>query len=84
MGMIRYLAFILLLLLPACGSDLLSCENYEPGNSCTMHVDPVCAKLDTEYGYEWRSYSNACVACTQDTEGETVLGYKKGNCADQR
>ena len=55
--------------------DLITCHEPRP-EVCTMHFDPVCG-LQGEAGQDnWKSYSNACVACTYPL----VVGYKKGPC----
>jgi hypothetical protein len=52
---------------------------------CTRDYRPVCAQADTGVrcvkapcpeAREWKTFGNACTACSD----ETVMGYKEGEC----
>lgn len=59
---------------------LFNCTGYSAGGMCTMEYNPVCAKVpQTDGTFAWKTYGNACSACTTATE--KVLGYKLGECA---
>jgi hypothetical protein len=59
------------------------CEDPRP-ELCTMDYRPVCALRDTGVSCittpcqstEWKTYSNACSACSDPD----VMGYKHGEC----
>jgi hypothetical protein len=59
------------------------CEDPRP-ELCTMDYRPVCALRDTGIrcittpcqSTEWKTYSNACSACSDPD----VMGYKNGEC----
>jgi len=61
------------------------CQNPRP-EVCTEEYRPVCALHDTGVrcittpcaSTEWKTYGNACTACS-DTD---VIGYKQGECRD--
>ena len=55
--------------------DLITCPEPRP-EVCTMHFDPVCGLQREARQDKWKSYSNACVACTYPS----VVGYRKGPC----
>lgn len=43
---------------------------------CTMHYAPVCATQDPGLKSDWKTYSNACMACADPA----VRAYRKGTC----
>jgi len=43
---------------------------------CTMDYTPVCGLRNVAGKEEWKTYSNACSACSDPT----VTGYKKDAC----
>ncbi len=59
------------------------CENPRP-EVCTQDYVPVCGLVDTGIPCvtmpcptdEWKTYSNACTACSIPT----VVGYRAGEC----
>ncbi len=59
------------------------CEDPRP-ELCTMDYRPVCALRDTGLRCittpcpttEWKTYSNACSACSEPD----IIGYKHGEC----
>ncbi len=62
------------------GSEhLLGCDGFERGGVCTQQYDPVCARIEKEGSVEWRTFPNACVACTSEADGN-VTGYVPGEC----
>ncbi len=62
------------------------CEDPRP-ELCTMDYQPVCALRDTGVrcvttpclSAEWKTYSNACSACSDPD----VMGHKQGECPDE-
>jgi len=56
---------------PAAEKELTPCLDPRP-EMCTMDYVPVCGKR----GDEWKTYSNACSACS-DAE---VSGFRPGAC----
>ena len=66
-------------------NGLQICGAYQAGGAtvaCTMEYNPVCAKVQTGNTTEWKTFGNACTACTSGiaTEQVAVLGYKQGEC----
>jgi len=56
--------------------DLTECKEPRP-EVCTMDYTPVCG-LQRDNGVEqWKTYSNACSACSDST----VIAYVKDACA---
>jgi len=48
---------------------------------CTMDYTPVCGRQQLDGVEQWKTYSNACTACSDDT----VAGYRKDACdADEK
>lgn len=77
--------FIALLLLTAItfgcaatktNSDITLCTEPRP-EICTMDYTPVCGLRNVDGKEEWKTYSNACSACSD----ATVTGYKKDACS---
>ncbi len=57
------------------------CTEFSMADMCTMQYDPVCAKIKkTDLVIEWKTFSNACVACTLDDSDKEVIGYEMGEC----
>lgn len=65
-------------------AEITTCDNPRP-QLCTQDYNPVCAMVDTGVrcvrapcpeASEWKTYSNACMACSD----ETAIGYKVGEC----
>ncbi len=62
------------------------CADEDRNVACTKEYDPVCAEVDTGIrcvttpcpSTEWKTYSNACVACSNPT----TLGWKEGACEE--
>ena len=54
------------------------CPPYNPEQTmCTAQYDPVCVKVKTNSGFNYRTAGNSCSAC-----GTTAaLGYVKGQCS---
>ena len=76
--------FIALLLLSAvtfgCSAtkadkNIIMCTEPRP-EVCTMDYTPVCGLRNVAGKEEWKTYSNACSACSDPT----VTGYKKDAC----
>ena len=76
--------FIALLLLSAvtfeCAAtkadeDITICTEPRP-EVCTMDYTPVCGLRNVAGKEEWKTYSNACSACSNPA----VTGYKKYAC----
>ncbi|MGB5275568.1 MAG: hypothetical protein WBO73_14365 [Gammaproteobacteria bacterium] len=55
--------------------DLIPCTEPRP-EVCTMDYNPVCATRQLSGIERWKTYSNACTACSD----VTVIGYRKGAC----
>ncbi|MGM8885659.1 hypothetical protein ACS8FD_06925 [Psychrobacter sp. 1U2] len=54
------------------------CPPYNPEQTmCTMQYDPVCVKIKTNSGVNYRTAGNACSACGTTT----AIGYIKGQCS---
>jgi hypothetical protein len=57
--------------------DMAQCTEPRP-EVCTMDYTPVCA-LRTESGTEqWKTYANACTACSD----AAVTGYRENACPE--
>lgn len=62
-----------------------ACEEPRP-EACTKEYRPVCGMRDTGIrcvttpcdSTEWRTYGNACMACSD----KEVYGYKAGQCPE--
>ena len=57
-------------------SDIIICTEPRP-QVCTMDYTPVCGLRNVAGEEEWKTYSNACSACSDPT----VTGYKKDACS---
>jgi len=55
--------------------DLTVCTEPRP-EICTMDYTPVCGLQRVSGTEQWKTYSNACSACTDST----VVGYRKDAC----
>jgi hypothetical protein len=63
---------------------LAACVPEQRDRICTLEYDPVCAALDTGVrcvtvpcpSSEWKTYSNACSACSD----ARVTGHQPGAC----
>jgi hypothetical protein len=55
--------------------DISMCTDPRP-EVCTMDYTPVCGLRNVAGKEEWKTYSNACSACSNPT----VTGYKKDAC----
>jgi len=64
--------------------QLKPCDAYIGSQVCTMVYRPVCARVETgtnaPYTVEWRTFGNACTACTSSTRTSVVAGYMEGEC----
>jgi len=59
---------------------LTECTEPRP-EICTMDYTPVCGLQRVSGSEQWKTYSNACTACSDST----VIGYKKDACeADEK
>jgi hypothetical protein len=56
--------------------DMTECTEPRP-EICTMDYTPVCGLQRVSGTEQWKTYSNACSACSDFT----VIGYKKDACA---
>ena len=56
-------------------SDLTACTDPRP-EVCTMDYTPVCALREVSGAEQWKTYSNACTACSD----ATVVGYRTDAC----
>ncbi|UCB55409.1 MAG: hypothetical protein JSW45_02455, partial [Thiotrichales bacterium] len=56
-------------------NDLTICTEPRP-QVCTMDYTPVCGLRNSSAEDEWKTYSNACGACSD----ATVVGYRPGAC----
>lgn len=67
------------------GQNPINCYEFEGASSCPQDLDPVCAKIESGTGEpidsEWKTFDNACMACTSRSRLEVVVGYKRGNCS---
>jgi len=60
--------------------DLTRCTEPRP-EVCTMDYTPVCGLQRISGKEQWKTYSNACSACSDST----VVGYNKDACkADEK
>ncbi len=62
---------------------LIACDAYKNADFCIEVYEPVCAKLESleaPYKVEWRTFSNACKACTFSFKTMRVVGYIEGEC----
>jgi len=55
--------------------DVIFCKDPRP-EICTMDYTPVCGLQLVSGTEQWKTYSNACTACSDST----VVGYKKDAC----
>lgn len=55
--------------------DITICTEPRP-EVCTMDYTPVCGLQNVSGKEEWKTYSNACGACSDST----VTGYRKDTC----
>ena len=55
--------------------ELTECTEPRP-EVCTMDYTPVCGLQRTAGEEQWKTYSNACTACSDSS----VTGYIKGAC----
>lgn len=56
----------------------IKCPPYNPEQTmCTAQYDPVCVKVKTRSGTNYRTAGNACSACGT----MAALGYVKGECS---
>ena len=55
--------------------DLTVCTDPRP-EICTMDYTPVCGLQRVSGAEQWKTYSNACSACSD----ATVVGYNKDAC----
>jgi hypothetical protein len=76
------LVTILFLSAAACGcsatqmkDDLTECTEPRP-EVCTMDYTPVCGLQRVSGSEQWKTFSNACSACSDST----VVGYNKDAC----
>ncbi len=58
-------------------AELTICTGSRP-QICAQVYAPVCATVDPELKSEWKSHSNACMACAD----RKVRAYRAGSCAD--
>jgi hypothetical protein len=56
---------------PVPDQNLTVCTDRSP--VCTQNYNPVCGQNNNN---EWKTYSNACTACSN----KNVVGYKPGEC----
>ena len=56
--------------------DLILCSDPRP-EVCTMDYTPVCALRAAAATEQWKTYANACTACSD----EAVKGYRENACA---
>lgn len=60
--------------------DLTRCTEPRP-EICTMDYTPVCGLQRVSGTEQWKTYSNACTACSDSS----VTGYRKDACeADEK
>jgi hypothetical protein len=57
------------------------CGRYAGAGACTMEYNPVCAKVNASGAVKWQTYGNGCSACASNASGETVMGYRPGECS---
>jgi hypothetical protein len=55
--------------------ELTQCTEPRP-EICTMDYTPVCGLQQLDGVEQWKTYSNACAACSD----ATVAGYRKDAC----
>ena len=55
--------------------EIIICTEPRP-EVCTMDYTPVCGLRNVAGEEEWKTYSNACSACSDPI----VSGYRKGTC----
>lgn len=55
--------------------DMSECTEPRP-EICTMDYTPVCGLQRVSGMEQWKTYSNACTACSDST----VIAYKKDAC----
>jgi hypothetical protein len=58
------------------------CVGYEGLDVCTLHYDPVCAKVQSGGNVVWQTFSNECMACVSSSNANRVLGFVEGECDD--
>jgi len=67
-------------------SGLVYCsESFGGADVCTARYEPVCARLKSTEPLlrsEWKTYSNACTACTAEEPGYTIAVYLPGTCKE--
>ncbi|MDD5112317.1 MAG: DUF333 domain-containing protein [Candidatus Altiarchaeota archaeon] len=66
-----------------CSGDpeaLRDCSRYAGAGACTMEYAPVCGKVRANGVFKEETFGNACTACTRNTPGEAVVGYRQGEC----
>ncbi|MDX1594104.1 MAG: hypothetical protein R3298_07640 [Gammaproteobacteria bacterium] len=59
------------------GPPLVTCTEPRP-QMCTMHYDPVCARVGEGDGAGWRTYPNGCSACSDPG----VTAYRPGGACE--
>jgi len=62
------------------GDELIDCAPFEGVDACTSDYVPVCGKIESTIGAEWRTFGNACTACTTALTMGEVVGYTQGPC----
>jgi hypothetical protein len=66
---------------------LFPCDEFKGAIACTQQYDPVCAKVlkgtHAPYQTEWKTFSNACMACISSARTEVVVGYRPGVCSQE-
>ncbi|MBW2997322.1 DUF333 domain-containing protein [Candidatus Woesearchaeota archaeon] len=63
------------------GMNLTECgERFWGKTVCPPQYSPVCAKVESDAGVTWETFSNDCTACKASTETEVVVGYVLGRC----
>jgi putative hemolysin len=60
---------------------LEGCEEYADAEICTTEYNPVCARIISGETAQWKTYSNACNACTAQ---ENIIGYLSGACEEKQ
>lgn len=77
------LSCLAMMLIACCGCaqtgaqpELVRCTEPRP-EICTMDYTPVCALVNGSGTAQWKTYANACTACSDSA----VTGYRENACA---
>lgn len=60
---------------------LEDCQEYADAEVCITEYHPVCARVISGETAKWKTYSNACNACSAQ---EGVIGYLPGECEEEK